>query len=156
MLIEITVPVGVLGLVDSQPLPEGTELEFERTASVLDGGFPSLVVSGDDTAAVVCTIRNNPTIEDTTITDDTDETVLRLNWDAAVPHLLESIRENDGTVLSAIARNDVWTFDIRFPSKDALLNARRRRGGVVDLQFHGARDGFSTSEDAVAVTHGGC
>ena len=38
---------------------------------------------------------------------------------------------------------------------NALLNARQRRGGVADLQFHGARDGFSISEDAVAVTHGG-
>ena len=120
MWIEITAPVGVLGLVDSQPLPEGTRLEFERTASVLDGGSPSLVVTGDNTAAVLRTIRNHPTIESTTIIGDTDdETVFRLNWDVTVPHLLESILENDGTVLTAIARDDVWTFDIRFPSRDA-------------------------------------
>lgn len=40
--------------------------------------------------------------------------------------------------------------------KVALLNARRRRGGVADLQFHGARGGFSTSEDAIAVTYDEC
>ena len=120
MWIKIPAPVGVLGLVDGQPLPEGTKLEFERTASVLDGGSPSLVVSGDDAAAVVRSIRERPTIEDTTISGDTDdEVIVRLNWDAIVPNLLECMRENDGTVLSAIAQNDVWTFDIRFPSRDA-------------------------------------
>ena len=120
MWIEITVPVGVLGLVDGQPLPEGTKLEFERTASVLDGGLPSFVVAGDHAATVVRTIQAHPTVEDTTIVGDTDdETVFRLNWDETVPDLLECIRENDGTVLSAIAQDDVWTFDIRFPSTDA-------------------------------------
>jgi uncharacterized protein YdiU (UPF0061 family) len=38
----------------------------------------------------------------------------------------------------------------------ALLNARQRRGGVADRRPHGAEDGFSLSEDAVAVTHSGC
>jgi len=39
---------------------------------------------------------------------------------------------------------------------DALLNARLRRGGVADRQFHDAKDDFSTTEDAVAVTHNDC
>lgn len=120
MLIEMTAPAGVLGLISSQTLPEGTKLEFERTASVRDAGSPSLVVSGDDAAAVVRMIRERPTIEETTSIGDTDEEVIvRLSWDATVPDLLECIRRSDGTVLSAIAQNDVWAFDVRFPSTDA-------------------------------------
>lgn len=120
MRVEIIAPVCVLWLVDSQPLPKEITLAFERTASVLDGGSSSRVVSGDDTAAVMRTIRDHPTIEDTTISGDTDvETVFRLHWDVTVSHLLESVRENDGTVLSAVARDDIRTFAIRFPTRDA-------------------------------------
>jgi len=38
----------------------------------------------------------------------------------------------------------------------ALLNAGLRRGGVDYTQSHSVRGGFLNSEDAVAVTHGGC
>ena len=39
---------------------------------------------------------------------------------------------------------------------DALLNARQRRGRVDCAQSHSVRAEFLSSEDAVAVTHGGC
>jgi hypothetical protein len=40
--------------------------------------------------------------------------------------------------------------------ENALLNAGLHRGGVDYLQLQGVRDDFSTAEDAVAVTTGGC
>jgi predicted DNA binding protein len=116
----ISVPVGVLGLVDDRPLPKGTSLRVERTASVSGCGSSSFVVSGADVAAVVRTIRERPGVEDVAVISDTgDEVVVRLSWDETLPDLLACIREHDGTVLSATARNDDWTFELRFTSRGA-------------------------------------
>ena len=117
---EITVPVGVLGLIDDRSLPEGTSLQVERTASVSGCGSSSFVVSGDDVAAVVRTIRERPVVEDVAVISDTgDEVVIRLSWDETLPNLLACIRDGDGTILSATAQNDDWTFELRFTSQGA-------------------------------------
>ena len=118
MLVEITAPASVLGLLENRPLPEGTELEFERTAFGFDSGLHSLVVTGDDVATVTRSLRERPAIDGVTATSDT-ETVLRLRFDTTMPELLACIRETDGTVRSATATTDTWTFEVRFPSTDA-------------------------------------
>lgn len=118
MLMEITVPLGVLGITDDQHLPEGTSLEFERIASVSGCGSPSLVVSGADVTAVVRSIQGRSTVEDVeVVSENGDKTVVRLRWDGAVPDILERVRENDGTVLSGVAQNGVWTFELRFTNQ---------------------------------------
>lgn len=120
MLIVMGAPVGVLGLLDRRALPTGTGIEFERTASMFGGGSPALVVSGDDVAGVVRAIRSGPSVEDVTVVDDAgDEAVLRLTWDGTVSELSEGVRDAGGTVLSASARNDAWTFDLRFDDQGA-------------------------------------
>lgn len=120
MLVAITVPVGVLGLVDEGTLPAGASLEFERTASVFDCGSVSLVVAGDDVSTVVRSVRESPFIERVAVVADTDEeSVVRLTWGETVPGMIESLRDAEATVLSARATDGTWAFELQFVSHDA-------------------------------------
>lgn len=120
MLIEIDAPLGVLGVLGGRSLPGGTSVELERTASVFDCPSPTFVIAGSDAAAVVRAIRAGPSVEDVTVVGEAgDETVIRVGRDGTVPELFEHVRDADGTVLSAITRDDVWRFELRFVDRSA-------------------------------------
>lgn len=118
VLVELTVPLGALGLTRAHTLPERTRIEFERTASVCGCGSPSIWISGDRVEAAVAVVRESPLIEDCTLLGETgDGSVYQLTWDETLPGLIEHVRETDGAILSAIAVDDTWTVELRFPDR---------------------------------------
>lgn len=118
MILEMTVPLGVLGFVQTA-LPIRASIKFERTASVFGTCSSSIVVSGADTE-LVRTIRESRFIKGTTLVGKDEHSVTyRLTWDETLPELIECIREADGTVLSAVAVDNTWTFNLRFPEQRA-------------------------------------
>lgn len=120
MFVQLTAPLGTLGLLDDHSLPAGTRVAFERTA-VSGRGGPSLLISGDDRAATAAVIRESPDVSDVTRLDERDcETVYRLTWTEAGPALVDYVLETDGTVLATVAVDDNWSFDLRFPDRDAV------------------------------------
>lgn len=120
MFIDITTPLGGIGLEDVRALPEGTRAEFERTASIDGHRGPCLTVSGSHVEAATTAFRRSPYLADVTLIDADDErSVYQLSWNGERPALLRSISEADGTILSAVAVNDTASFELRFPSQTA-------------------------------------
>jgi predicted DNA binding protein len=119
VFVELTVPLGTLGLVGDRRLPAGTSVEFERTASSPARGVHSIVVSGSDVAAVEAAFRESQVVEGTTFVGETESgSVYRVTWGDSPPGLIEDVREADGTVISAAA-DDAWTLELRFPDQGA-------------------------------------
>lgn len=119
MFVQLTAPFGVLGLLEGHTLPEGTRVKFKRTAAVGDQGSPLLRVSGDDRAATRTAIRSNLSVGNLTRIDDADhETVYGFTWPGGRPYLLDCLGGVAGNVLAAVANEDTWRFDCRFPDSD--------------------------------------
>ena len=118
MILEMTVPLGVLGFVRTA-LPAKASIRFERTTSVFDTRSFSVVVSGAD-AGIIRTIQESQFIKGTTLVGKDERSVTyRLTWGETLPELIECIREADGTVLLAVAVDNTWTFNLRFPEQTA-------------------------------------
>ena len=119
MFLEVDAPLGVLGATWSR-LPERTEIEFERTASIPDRGASSLRISRTGNESLVAGIRDSPFVERVSFVGETkDGRFYHLRWGDTLPELLVQVRDADGTLLSAIAKNDAWTFELRFPEQAA-------------------------------------
>lgn len=70
--------------------------------------------------AAVAAFRESPVIEDVSIVGEREHGVVyRQTWTDSLPGLFESIREAEGSVLSAIAVETRWSFELRFPDHDA-------------------------------------
>lgn len=101
-------------------MPKRTQVEFERTASIPGLCSPSLLISGDGVKSVVATFRESPVITDVSFVTDTAEGGLyRLTWGEPLPEFIERVQDADGTILSAIAVDESWTIDLRFPNQNA-------------------------------------
>lgn len=119
MYLEITAPLGILGVTHST-LPEQTRVEFERTASIPGPSSPWLLISGSGVESAVADIRNNRAIDEVLPVAETDDWCLyRLRGVEVRSGFVEGVRDTAGIVLSAIAEDESWTFDIRFPNHNA-------------------------------------
>lgn len=123
MHLEITAPLGVLGLTLGT-LPERTRVEFEQTASVSPSHYSSsLLISGSGVESAVAAFEEHPVTNDVSFVTETAEgSIYRLTWGGAIPEIIEHVRDTDGTIVSAVAENDTWTFDLRFPDQNAVSN----------------------------------
>jgi hypothetical protein len=116
MLLELSVPVGALGLVAPEASLPALTVEFERT--VLASDCSSLVVvSDEDAASTAAAFRERPILEDVLRVDEVEEGVVyRLSWET-LPDLFQRIREFDGALLRASSHDGKWHLAIRFPDR---------------------------------------
>ncbi|MFB6161431.1 MAG: helix-turn-helix domain-containing protein [Haloferacaceae archaeon] len=127
MLVDVTAPLGALGLDASPGLPARTTVEFERTVAA--GGAAYLRIDGTDVAAVVAALRGSPHVADVAPVDDPEIAgVYRLTWGDA-PALFRAVTGVDGAVVAARAADGGWTFTLRFPSRDAASRFVERHDG---------------------------
>lgn len=127
MFIELTAPLEALGFARPS-LPEGTAIEFERTASVSGHRSASVIVSGADVGGAVAALRENPLVDDVApVSEREDESVYDLTWGVTLPGLLTCIGESDGTIISAAAVDDTWAFELRFSEGNASRFYERYR-----------------------------
>ncbi|MDS0297186.1 helix-turn-helix domain-containing protein [Halogeometricum sp. S1BR25-6] len=120
MRLELSVPVGGLGLVRSNGLPPTVAVEFERTAFGVEA--PSLVVvSGDGARSAAAEFRASPVLEEAVRVGETDgEAIYWLSWTETLPQLLACLRETGGTLLRAELRDREWRLTLRFSDRGAM------------------------------------
>ena len=121
MLLELSVPVGALGLLTPEAARSTGSVEFEHTVFASNDASSWVVVSGDRRGSAAASFRNSPALEDVLRVDDTEDgAIYRLSWSEALPELFRSIREFDGALLRASSRDGKWRLAIRFPDRGSM------------------------------------
>lgn len=96
-------------------------LSVETTIPTNEGVIPYIWVPGEVTDGVVDDLTSKPMVAAASVVDEYDDTTLvQIEWTAGVNGILESIRESDAIVTSAVGTTDRWTFRLRFPSYESL------------------------------------
>lgn len=116
-------------VVPAQEFPLGTVLELdedvtltvETTVPTSESVVPYFWAPAEVATPIVGALEDEPTVEAVSIVDETDEHVLvKVAWSDRVNGVLETIRERDVIVTSAVGTETRWTFRLRFPSYDDL------------------------------------
>lgn len=67
------------------------------------------------------TVRSHPAVEDiSVIENDEDETLYALAWQDTPDTFIEGVQQADANILEATGTPETWTFQLRFPSHQAL------------------------------------
>jgi hypothetical protein len=150
VLVEITAPLGALGLLEGTRLRAGTEVQFEQRPSIFDCGSASLVVTGSDREPTVEAIESAVGPDDVELVTETERgTFYWLTWGDGLPELLERVRETETTVLSATATTDRWRFELRFSEQEQATQFYERYDGDHPITVYGvsASDDDGTADD---------
>lgn len=90
-----------------------------------DQAMPLVEVSDGDHEAFVEELRERSAVESViTIEGSDDRAVYAVEWRDSPNHFFTAVRDQDAQILSAIRSEDVWEFEIRFPSREALTGFR--------------------------------
>ena len=107
-------PLGVL-------VDEDITLTVETTVPTSESVIPYFWAPASARDATVESLEDEPAVATAEIVDETDEHVLiKVTWNGRVNGVLESIREHDAIVTSAVGTDAQWTFRLRFPSYEDL------------------------------------
>jgi len=98
-----------------------SSIELETLVPVGDATVPLFWVHNSTQKSFVETVNAHPTVNDAVKVDEfEDRTLFTLDWDAREDHIFRGLAEYNGQLLSAIGQSDVWRFEVRFASHDAL------------------------------------
>lgn len=121
---EFTVPARGFVLGEAlEAAPEAT-VEFERIVThSREWVMPFFWVRGDDLSSFDAALERDPTVEEATVTDKHNDTlVYQVIWSKEVQELVDAIFDRDGTLLEAVGSDDVWSISLRFASRDRLTD----------------------------------
>ncbi|WP_440771312.1 helix-turn-helix domain-containing protein [Natronorubrum sp. DTA28] len=109
-------PLGALADID-----EDVTLTVETTVPTSESIVPYFWAPASAGDAIIDSIEDEPAVSTAAIVDETDDHVLvKVTWNDRVNGVLESIRERDAIVTSAVGTDAQWTFRLRFPSYEDL------------------------------------
>ncbi|WP_436343938.1 helix-turn-helix domain-containing protein [Natronorubrum sp. FCH18a] len=117
----VVVPAAEFPLGSLSELDEDVTLTVEPTVPTSESVVPYFWAPASVADAVVDALEYEPVVATASIVDETDEHVLvKVTWNDRVNGILESIRERDAIVTSAVGTDTEWTFRLRFPSYEDL------------------------------------
>lgn len=93
----------------------------ETTVPAREGAVPYFWVPIGVTDSIADALESDSNVADAVLVDETDSHVLvKVTWTDRVNGVLQSIRESNAIVTSAVGTADRWTFRLRFPSYEEL------------------------------------
>lgn len=117
----VVVPAAEFPLGSLSELDEGVTLTVETTVPTSESVVPYFWAPASAADEIVDSLEDEPVVATASIVDETDEHVLvKVTWNDRVNGILESIRERDAIVTSAVGTDTRWTFRLRFPSYEDL------------------------------------
>lgn len=117
----VVVPAAAFPLGSLLDLDEDVTLTVETTVPTSESVVPYFWAPADVADSIVDTLESDQTVAAVSIVDETDDHVLvKIAWNDRVNGVLESIRERDVIVTSAVGTETRWTFRLRFPSSEDL------------------------------------
>ena len=111
-------PLGSLLELDET---EDVTVTVETTVPTSESIVPYFWVPARVAESIVDSLESDPTVAAVSVVDETEDHVLvKVAWNDRVNGVLESIRERDAIVTSAVGTETRWTFRLRFPSYEDL------------------------------------
>lgn len=96
-------------------------IEFEQVVPSRTSVMPFFWVWGSDFEAFEREAESESTVSAVTPVDSfEDGRLYRAEWSGSVSGLIRGIKSCDAMLLSGVGEDDRWTFEVRFPSDDAL------------------------------------
>lgn len=117
----VVVPAAEFPLGSMLEMDEDVTLTVETTVPTSESVVPYVWAPADVADDVLDTLESDRTVAAVSIVDELDDHVLvKISWNDRVNGVLESIRERDVIVTSAVGTETRWTFRLRFPSSEDL------------------------------------
>ncbi|NEU58937.1 bacterio-opsin activator domain-containing protein [Halorussus sp. MSC15.2] len=121
IIAEFTTPAGEFALGDALAAHPDVRVELEKVVPTRKEILPFFWAWGETLAEFAETVREQPRVESLEVVDSIDDqTLYRVEWSDVVADLARVIQSVDATVLEASGQRDVWRFELRFPSHDAV------------------------------------
>ncbi|NUB92384.1 helix-turn-helix domain-containing protein [Haloterrigena sp. SYSU A558-1] len=117
----VVVPAAEFQLGSLLDTDEDVTLTVETTVPTSESVVPYFWAPADVADSIVATLESDRTVAAVSIVDELDDHVLvKIAWNDRVDGVLETIRERDVIVTSAVGTESRWTFRLRFPSSEDL------------------------------------
>lgn len=128
-------------------LVQGATLELERVVPAGESTVPLVWVYDSERGAFEEAVRQRPSVDRFEPVDQFSGRVLySLEWDGEDDRLFDAVHREQAHVLRATAGEGVWTFELRFPSHEAL-SAFQRHCEDARIRFEVVRIGSPEESD---------
>lgn len=128
-------------------LAEGAILELERIVPAGESTVPLVWVCNSEREAFEETVRQRPSVDRFEPVDQfSGRALYSLEWDGEDDRLFDAVHRERAHVLRAMADEGVWTFELRFPSHEAL-SAFQRHCEDAHIRFEVVRIGSPDEPD---------
>ncbi len=121
VITEVRIPPDDFELGRILSLDEASAIELETLVPSGNATVPLFWVYELVGAGFLDTVERYPTVTSVTEMDVfEDRTLFKLDWDANQDDLFQCILNHEGQILSAMGTAEGWSFEIRFPNREAL------------------------------------
>lgn len=103
----------------------GAQIELDRVVPTNDAIVPYFWVADAGVTEIDMSEIEHPGINDIRVIDTADDDAfIRIDWDFEYESILTAIIETDATLISAIGKQEQWTFEIRGDDQQAVADFR--------------------------------
>jgi hypothetical protein len=121
VIANLRVPASAFELGRILDMESGTSVELENLVPLGENAVPFFTVHDASKDSFEQNVRDHPSVETiTAVTSHGDETLYALDWAVSRDLFFQGMLETDANLLSARGTPDTWTFELRFPTHDAL------------------------------------
>jgi len=122
VIAHLRVPAEAFELGRILDISGGTGIELESLVPLGEKAVPFLTVHGTtDLGEFETAIQDHPTVSDLERTSQHgDRTLYALDWDVSQDRFFQGLYEVDAHLLGASGGPELWEFELRFPSHQAL------------------------------------
>lgn len=121
VIVDLSLPPSEFELGRILDLEGGTSVTLETMVPLGTRAVPFFRLGGDARTSFEEQVRTHPAVYDIHVVNTSgDETLYALDWQITRDSFFQGVLSQDGHVLEASGTAQTWSFEIRFPSHDAL------------------------------------
>lgn len=149
MLVDLSAPLGTLGVLETECLDEAATVTFERRIGAIPRSSPVLRIDAVDPAELRTTVCESSAIDGSRLLNgrEREHSLLEIDWAEDRPAFLETLETLDASILSARAEGRTWHLQLWIPdSSDASTLVGEIAGATSGVEVEKI-DGGGTARD---------
>jgi predicted DNA binding protein len=126
VIIELNVPAGEFELGRVLELQQGGVITVDTMVPMGENAIPFFTVHDDVRETFEKSVGDHPTVTSITrVNSSNGSTLFALDWDVSRDRFFEALSVADAHILEATGHQRTWSFELRFPSHDALTEFQK-------------------------------